>query len=169
MTDTYREYKYLLDLLAEGNIELLEEAEKVIDSFPTGVDNFVQRHWITNAIDCGSLEGVKWVLSKDVDLSFCDDEGYTPILSAIDRELPHKHEILQLLINRGAPINKKGINDWTPLHMAAAREDIDALRVLVKNGADLTIRTEIDEYATPLEEARILKRRKSVEYLQSIA
>jgi ankyrin repeat protein len=52
--------------------------------------------------------------------------------------------------------------------MAAVREDIEALKILVSNGADLTIRTEIDEYATPLEEAKILKKKKSVEYLQNV-
>ncbi|MGC1249174.1 MAG: ankyrin repeat domain-containing protein [Spirulinaceae cyanobacterium] len=168
MTGTYKEYSYLINLLAESNIELLEDVEKVIDSFPKGVDDFIHRQWITNAIDCGSLESVKWVLSKDVDLSFRDDEGYTPILSAIERDLPDKYEIIQLLIDCGAPINKKGINDWTPLHMAAAREDLEALRILVKNAAALTIRTEIDDYATPLEEAIILKKQKSAEYLQSM-
>ena len=168
MTDSHKEYLYLIDLLAQGNIELLEEAEKVIESFPTGIDNYLQRHWITNAIDCGSLASVKWVLSRSVDLNFRDDEGYTPLLSALERERPEKYEILQLLIDSGAPINKKGVNDWTPLHMAAAREDIEALKLLIKNGADLSIRTEIDDYATPLEEAKILKKQKSVEYLLSI-
>jgi ankyrin repeat protein len=168
MTDTYKEYSYLIDLLAKGDATLLEEAEYIIDNFPKGIDDFIQRHWITNAIDCGSLESVKWILSKNVDLSFRDDGGYTPILSAIDRELPDKYEIIQLLIDNGAPINKKGINDWTPLHMAAARDDIEALKILVSNGADLTIRTEIDEYATPLEEAKILKKLKAVEYLKNI-
>ena len=168
MTDSHKEYPYLIDLLAQGNIELLEEAEKVIESFPTGIDNYLQRHWITNAIDCGSLASVKWVLSRSVDLNFRDDEGYTPVLSALERERPEKYEILQLLIDSGAPLNKKGVNDWTPLHMAAVREDIEALKLLIKNGADLSIRTEIDDYATPLEEAKILKKQKSVEYLLSI-
>lgn len=167
MTDTYKEYSYLIDLLAKGDTTLLDEAADIIDNFPKGTDDFIQRHWLTNAIDCGSLESVKWILSKNVDLSFRDDEGYTPILSAIDRVLPDKYEIIQLLIENGAPVNKKGFNDWTPLHMAAVREDIEALKILVSNGADLTIRTEIDEYATPLEEAKILKKQKSVEYLKS--
>ena len=168
MKENYKEYCHLIDLLAEGNINLLEEAEKIIDSFPVGVDDYVGRHWITNAIDCGSLKSVKWILSRNVDLSFRDDEGYTPILSAIDREQPDKYEIIQLLIDHGAPINKKGINDWTPLHMSAAREDIEALKLLVRNGADLTIRTEIDDYATPLEEAKNLKKQRSVEYLENV-
>ena len=168
MTEANNEYQYLFDLLAEGNLELLEEAEQVIEDFPSGVDDFIQRHWITNAIDCGSLGAIQWILSKGVDLSFRDDEGYTPILSAIDRELPDKYEIIQLLIDHGAPINKKGVNDWTPLHLAAVREDLEALRILIANGADISVRTEIDAYATALEEAELLHKNKSVEYLKSV-
>ena len=168
MTDTYKEYNYLINLLSTGDIELLEEAARIIDSFPSGVDDFIQCHWITNAINYGSLESVVWVLSKDVDLTFRDDEGYTPILSAIDREKSDKYEIIKLLIDHGAPINMKGNNDWTPLHMAAVREDIESLRILVRNGADLTIRTEIDDYATPLEEAMYLNKQRSVEFLRTV-
>ena len=102
-----------------------------------------------------------------MDLSFLDKEGYTPILSALDRNTDDKYKILELLISHGAPINKKGINDWTPLHMAAAREDIKALELLVEHGTDVNIRTYIDDYATALEEAGILGKTKSVEFLQN--
>ena len=168
MTDRYKEkdYDYLLKLLMEGNIPLLEEAREIIDDFPNGVDPFIQRHWITNAIDVGSLTSIKWILSNGVDLTFRDEEGFTPLLSAIDREQPDKYEVLQLLIDGGAPIDRKGTNDWTPLHMAAVREDIEAMKVLLRNGADRNIRTNIDNYATPLEEAKSMGRWKSVEFLQ---
>ena len=63
---------------------------------------------------------------------------------------------MELLLRFGADVNLKGINDWTPAHMAAARNDVKALKILVKYGADLNIQTNIDDYATPLEEARIL-------------
>jgi ankyrin repeat protein len=53
--------------------------------------------------------------------------------------------------------------------MAAVREDIEALRLLVRYGADLTIRTRIDEYATPLEEARILGKQHAVKFLEKFA
>ena len=52
--------------------------------------------------------------------------------------------------------------------MAAARDDVDALRLLVAYGADLSIRTEIDNYATPLEEARVLGKRNAVAYLEGL-
>jgi ankyrin repeat protein len=56
-----------------------------------------------------------------------------------------------MLLKAGAPVNRKGINDWTPAHMAAARYDVGVLRLLVRYSADLAIRTDIDDYATPLE------------------
>ena len=166
--DMKNDYQYLMDLLASGDIEKLEEATLMIDDFPNGKDNFLHRDWITNSIDCGSLNSVKWVLEKGVSLEFRDQEGLTPLLSAIDRDLSDKYEILELLIKYGAPINKKGWNDWTPLHQAAVREDIEALEILVKNDADLNIKTTIDDYATPLEEAKIMNCQKSVEFLQNV-
>jgi len=38
----------------------------------------------------------------------------------------------------------------------------------VRYGADLTIRTEIDDYATPLEEARNLGKLEAVKYLEGV-
>ena len=79
-----------------------------------------------------------------------------------------RHWIKMLLAN-GAPVNAHGINDWTPMHLAAVRNDVPALRILVRFGADLTIRTNIDNCATPLEEVRIMKKRQAVEFLESVA
>ena len=160
------EYDYMMEILKFGDIDKLEEACAIIEEFPGGKDEFIDRYWIINAIDCGSLVSVEWMLKKGVDLSFRDAEGCTPLLSAIDRDLPNKYEILKLLIENGAPINRKGWNDWTPLHQAAVREDLEALKILLDGGADLSIRTKIDNYATPYEEAKNLKRMKSVEFLK---
>ena len=52
--------------------------------------------------------------------------------------------------------------------MAAARDDVEALRILVRYGADLSIRTDIDDYATPLEEARNLGKVNAATYLESV-
>lgn len=109
------------------------------------------------------------MLQKGVDLTFRDEEGYTPLHAAIERsDSGDRLEILKLLLQAGAPINLKGINDWTPAHMAAARDDVDALKILVQFGADLSLRTEIDDYATPLEEARNLGKMNAVRYLESV-
>jgi ankyrin repeat protein len=145
------------------------ELEQLIDGFPNGVDGFVGRRWIINAIDCGSKTAVLWMLSRKVDLSFRDEEGYTVLHAAIERSSADRYEVLDLLLRNGAPVNAHGINDWTPAHMAAVREDIDALEVLMRFGADLSIRTRIDDYATPLEEARHLGKTRAVEFLERVA
>ena len=106
------------------------------------------------------------MLQKNVSLNFCNDEGYTVLHSCIDRDLLGKYEILRLLIAAGADLDAKGINDWTPLHLAAARDDITALKILLKAGADRTIRTEIDDYNTPAEEARMLGRHEAAKLIE---
>ena len=54
-------------------------------------------------------------------------------------------------------MNLRGPNDWTPLHAAGVRGNLEAIRILLETGADRTIRTRIDGYPTPEEEARNLK------------
>lgn len=150
------DYDDIMKPLMAGDVEALEEIASIVDSFPSGKDDFISRHWITNAIDCGTKEVVAWMLSKKVPVVFRDGEGFTVLHSAIDREKPDRIEIIRMLLEAGADINAHGINDWTPAHHAAARNNVEALKTLVESGADLSIRTRIDEYATPLEEAEIL-------------
>lgn len=150
------DYDDIMKPLMAGDVAALEEIASIVDDFPFGKDDFISRHWITNAIDCGTKEVVEWMLAKGVPVVFRDDEGFTVLHSAIDREKPDRIEIIRMLLKAGADINAHGINDWTPAHYAAVRNDVEALRVLVESGADLSVRTRIDEYATPLEEAEIL-------------
>ena len=45
---------------------------------------------------------------------------------------------------------------------------MEALKILVRHGADLSVKTDIDDYATPLEEARHLGRTNAVRYLEML-
>jgi uncharacterized protein len=58
------------------------------------------------------------------------------------------------------------LNDWTPLHYADSLDDPAAIELLLAHGADAEARTRIDDYATPLEEAEILNRRRAAEALK---
>jgi ankyrin repeat protein len=167
--DACRDFEYAWEALRSGDVVQLEELAELEESFPHGIDGFVGRRWITNAIDSESLESVRWMLSKGVDLKFRDDEGYTPLHSAIECGTEARHAILRALLEAGAAVNRKGINDWTPAHLAAARNDVESLKLLVAFGADLSIRTEIDDYATPLEEAKTLRSAEAYAYLASVA
>jgi ankyrin repeat protein len=164
-----QDYSYIIQVLASGSASDLEELAQLCGDFPQGKDPLLGRHWITNAIDCGSEFAVAWMLSKGVELSFRGADGYTVLHSALERRFNDKHRVLELLLKHGAPVNAHGVNDWTPAHLAAAREDIEGLRLLIAYGADLSIRTTIDHYATPLEEARLLKKEAAVKFLESVA
>lgn len=168
-SDEYRDYSDLIDILASGQEAEWSELEQLIDGFPHGVDDFLRRHWITNALDCGSVASVKWMLQRNVTLRFRDEEGYTVLHSALARKESERYELLELLLCAGADVDAKGINDWTPAHMAAVHEDLKALGILIKHGADLSIRTDIDDYATPLEEARLLGKAEAVAFLEAAA
>jgi hypothetical protein len=63
-------------------------------------------------------------------------------------------EVLRLLLSYGADPNQRGINDYTPLHMAVAQRAPQAARILLEGGADPGLKTRIDECETPLEMAR---------------
>jgi ankyrin repeat protein len=163
---TPSDYDLAIDVLRSGDRTRLEELAVLLVAFPDGVDSFLGRRWILNAIDIGTRSAIEWMLEKQVDLAFRDEEGYTPLLTVIDSKRHDRYELLELLLRAGAPVDLKGINDWTPAHLAAARDDVAALRILVAHGADLTIRTDIDDCATPLEEARTLGSRNAVAFLE---
>lgn len=147
-----------MDSIVNGDVERLKSLASRHEDFPNGRDSLLERHWITNAVDCGTFEVVEWMLGEGVTIDFRDEEGNTPLHSALDRTLPDKHRILELLCSSGANVNAHGFNDWTPLHMAAARNDVESLRILLAHGANRYMKTRIDDYATPVEEAKNLNR-----------
>jgi hypothetical protein len=168
MSEAIERYRRIVAVLESGTCDQMEALVLEIPAFPNGEDPYLGRRWITSALGVGSRLAVAWMLRKRVDLSFCDPWGYTPIHTALEREREDKYELLDALLSAGASVNLKGANDWTPAHMAAARDDVKALRILVRHGADLTIRTDIDDHTTPLEEARNLGKTSAVSFLESV-
>lgn len=58
-----------------------------------------------------------------------------------------------MLLKFGADPNQRGINDYTPLHMAVGEQNLAAVRLWLEAGADPELRTRIDDYETPREMA----------------
>jgi ankyrin repeat protein len=144
-------YDLIFNSLLNGTEGDWEHLAQQFYDFPAGLDDDTSymlgerevklgRHWITNAIYCGTFKSVQWIISKGINLCFVDYEGYSPLHSCIDRKFPDKYEMLQLLINSGADINvgteldTMATNGWSPLHMAAARNDLEAVKILLDNG-----------------------------------
>jgi len=62
-------------------------------------------------------------------------------------------DLLRLLLSRGADPNQRGINDYTPLHLAVAEGNALAVQILLDAGADSEMPTRIDERQSPIEMA----------------
>ncbi|MCC6403497.1 MAG: ankyrin repeat domain-containing protein [Fimbriimonadaceae bacterium] len=145
-----------MEPILSADIEALEFLARDHAPFLLGTDPWLQWHWLTNAIDCGSASVVRWMLEKGASPVSRDEEGYTALHSAIEREASDKYQIMAMLIESGADLNARGVNDWTPAQLAAVRDDVAALRILYEAGASCSVRTRVDPFSTPLEEARLL-------------
>lgn len=115
------------------------------------------------AVQAGSPETISLMISRGAPLRIKVNDGFPLLHIAVDRprdplpgKAPFNHDALIVLLKAGADVNERGMNDWTPLHRAAAIGDLEACRILMDHGADRTARTEIDHFATPEEEARHL-------------
>ena len=165
------DYRAIMELIRTADFEAMAELAECWDDFPSGRDDFIGRHWITNAIDCGSVEVVAWMLSHGASVPIEVDDGYSVLHSVIERSNEDKYELMKILIDAGADVNEIGIHGYAPAHQAAVRNDVEALKILHESGADFSLRTTIDDYATPLEEARSMNRRRAAEaidFLQTL-
>jgi ankyrin repeat protein len=90
-----------------------------------------------------------------------DHIGFPPLIAALtcsrsqpgSPARPDVLEIMTLLLKFGADPNQRGVNDYTPLHMAVAEQNFPAVRLLLEAGADPDLRTRIDDYETAWEMA----------------
>lgn len=89
------------------------------------------------------------------------EDGFPPLIAALStfESVPGSaarsdaHERLALLLARGADVARRGINDYTPLHIAAGIGDLRAVDLLLAHGADASAATRIDDGETPLDVA----------------
>jgi uncharacterized protein len=105
---------------------------------------------------------IRTLLESGADPRAPADDGFPPLIAALSctRAQPGTtaradvNDILRMLLSFGADANERGINDYTPLHMAVAERNPIAIQILLESGADPELRTRIDDCATALEMAR---------------
>jgi uncharacterized protein len=132
---------------------------------PEGVGGIVLEY----AIYHSPLAFVRTLLELGADPNYQDHAGFPSLIAALSSARPDRCQVIELLLASGARIQEQGVNDWTPLHYAAATDDVEAIRLLLAHGADPDARTRIDDYATPLEEAEILGRAAAARLLRKLA
>jgi ankyrin repeat protein len=66
-----------------------------------------------------------------------------PLIAALLTRRDDRLEIVRLFLARGAHVQQRGLNDWTPLQYAVTLDDSNAIELL-SAGADPNARTRID-------------------------
>lgn len=158
-------YRLVEEALVAGNIPRLKELTREIPGFPQGQDDWFERHWISHAISAAPIEVIRWMLEEGAPVDYRDFDG-TPLHAAIRADRADKYEIMRLLLAAGADQDFGGEVNDTPSHLAAALNDVEALKVLQAAGANLWARLAIDNGERPLDEAIRTNAKDAIAYLQ---
>ena len=104
------------------------------------------------AIGIGDWNLVKTLEEHQVVLP--DNDDCTPgLLYQAICDFGDAPEAIKWLLNHGAKKDKRGPNDWTPLHYACRSGYFNTVSMLVTNGSDVNAQTCCDGGWTPLMEA----------------
>ena len=118
-----------------------------------------------NAITFGKLEDVKNLLlesreAADVNEIYEGNQSALHIAIAYDKSM-----IACFLVERKAKVNVKNKEGATPLHCAAAKNDLELAKLLIKRGAEMEI-AEFSYGLTPLLRAALDENVDMVKLLQ---
>jgi ankyrin repeat protein len=149
------------DAFRRGDLAALRAAVDDPATVPNGQMPITIGSCLVYAVYHSPLAFIRTLLEIGADPNAPVEDGFPPIIAALSctRDVPGSGrrtdvtEVVRLLLAFGADANQRGINDYTPLHMAVAERNLPAIEVLLEHGADPELRTRIDEYQTPLEMA----------------
>lgn len=145
----------------KGDLAALRAAVEDPNSVPNGPMPMTIGLCLEYAIYHSPLGFIRTLLEIGADPNPVDHIGFPPLIAALScsRAVPGSPgrndvvEIVRLLLAFGADPNQRGIEDYTPLHMAVAERNLPAVAVLLDEGADPRLRTRIDSCETPREMA----------------
>jgi uncharacterized protein len=159
-----KKFQQIDDAFRRGDLEALRAAVDDPGVIPNGVMPITFGSCLVYAIYHSPLAFIRTLLEIGADPNAPVDDGFPPLIAALGctRQAPGLNtrtdvaEIIRVLLAFGADPNQRGINDYTPLHMAVAERYPAAVRLLLDGGADPHLRTRIDDYETPLDMATSL-------------
>ncbi|XP_076105813.1 uncharacterized protein LOC143074150 [Mytilus galloprovincialis] len=82
----------------------------------------------------GTIELVKWLISRNSDVNYCIENGWFPLLWASQEG--HIHVVKELLLH-SADVNKCTNNDASPLLIASQNGHVDVVKELLQHSADV--------------------------------
>lgn len=106
-----------------------------------------------NAVKLGRLDCVQLLLESGADVEGSATGEISPLLLAVESKHSQAVELTRLLLQVGASVNaiKSDENQQTALHIAAEREGVEILKLLIQYGANLDV--EDGNGGTPLQYA----------------
>jgi len=160
--DEAKRFQRIHDAFQRGDLEALRAAVDDPAAVPNGLMPRTIGSCLVYAIYHSPLPFIRNLLEIGADPNAPVDDGFPPLIAALSctRDVPGSArrtdvaDILRLLLSFGADPNQRGINDYTPLHMAVAERNTDAVQMLLDHGGNAELRTRIDDCVTPEEMAR---------------
>jgi uncharacterized protein len=139
-----------------GDLEALRRALDDPTVVPNGAMPDAVGSCLVYAISHSPLTFIRTLLELGANPNAPVDDGFPPLIAALScaRDIPGAtkradvDEVIRLLLSYGADPNQRGINDYTPLHMAVAVRATLGVQYLLDGGADADLRTRIDECET---------------------
>jgi ankyrin repeat protein len=147
--------------LRNGDLVALCASVDKPDCVPNGPMPLAVGTCLEYAIYHSPLPFIRTLLEIGADPNPTNHAGFPPLIAALSCSRPQPGspgrndtlDIIKLLLTYGADPNQRGINDYTPLHMAVGERHLPAVEVLLEAGADPRLRTTIDDFETPREMA----------------
>jgi ankyrin repeat protein len=167
MPDDMREHIEIERALRAGRLEDLPESITTHPDYPNVSDRYTQTPLVISAISWAPISCVHELVDAGADVNVAVSDGFPAVLGAVMSSRPDRINLVQSLVELGADIEARGINNWTPLHAAASTNEADLVALLLSLGADPSARTVIDDDATPLEEARRAGSHEAVRVLEA--
>ena len=149
-----REHIAIETALRAGRLDDLPESITSDPDYPNVRDRYTSTPLVVLAVSWAPVPCVRELVEAGADLNVEVDDGFPALLNAVMSRREDRHEMVEALVDLGADLEARGINNWTPLHAAASTNDAAMVQLLLRLGADAMARTVIDDDATPLEEAR---------------
>ena len=139
-----------------GDIAGLRRALGNPPEFPNGQMAWalgLGEHVLEYALYWSPVAFVANLLSLGADPNYPSTDGFPALIAAILPGRPETPAIVEHLLDHGADICGRGINDWTALHAAVAARDLPTIGLLLDRGADPLARTAIDDRTSALDDA----------------
>lgn len=157
----YGKFKEIDAAFRAGDLAALRAAVEDPGIVPNGPMPMAIGPCLEYAIYHSPLPFIRTLLEIGADPNPADHAGFPPLIAALSCCRPQSCtpgqteglEILKLLLAFSADPNQRGINDYTPLHMAVSEHNRRAVELLLQAGADPRLRTHIDDCTTPREMA----------------